>query len=131
MHAINRFRRIDQRNMKRKPAAKREEEKNDERKREMNYKGGLAAILYVGKLDLKSKTKISPADLISVVLCRRACQNYIQTVATEEERNNPQVELERRKLWKCDTAWIRPFLGVKGLRKGEKGGGVKRRGLTR
>lgn len=80
--------------MKRKPAAKREEEKSDERKREMDYKAGLAAILYVGKLDLKSKTKISPPDLISVVLCRRACQNYVQTMATEEEsseRNNPRV----------------------------------------
>lgn len=44
-------------------------EKGEKRRRETGYKGELA-ILYNGKLDLKSKTKISPADLISVVLCR-------------------------------------------------------------
>lgn len=73
--------------MKRKLAAKREKGRDRGKKREMDYKGELA-ILYVGKLDLKSKTKISPADLISVVLCRRACRNYVQTAATEEESWN-------------------------------------------
>lgn len=35
------------------------------------------------KLDLKGKTKISTADLVSVVLGRRAaCRNYAETVAT-------------------------------------------------
>lgn len=114
--------------MKRKLAAKREEGRDRGRKRETDYKGGLT-ILYVGKLELKSKTKISPADLISVVLRRRACQNYVPTAATEEESWNeiiPRVESERRKLKKRDTARIRPFLSVKGLRKGEK----RRRGET-
>jgi len=126
-----RFRRIDQRNVKRKLATKSEKEKGVERKRDTDYKGELT-ILYVRKLDLKSKTKISPTDLISAVLCRRACQNYVQTVANEEKSWNEIIrESERRrKLWKCDTAWIRLFLDVKGLRKGEKEG-MRQRGLTR
>lgn len=66
-------------------------------KRETDYKGRELAILYVGKLDLKSKTKISLADLINVVLCRRACQNYVQTAATKEESCNEVIRESSRK----------------------------------
>lgn len=57
---------------------------------------------------------------------RSNCSNWRRTL----ERSNPRAEWERWKLWKCDTARVRPFLGVKGLRKGEKGEGVEKTTTT-
>lgn len=72
--------------------------------REKRIVRGKLTILYVGKLDLKSKTKISPADLISVVPCSRACQNYVQTVATEEELWNEVIREPSGKDGNCGSA---------------------------
>lgn len=44
------------------------------------------------KLDLKGKTKISTADLVSVVLGRRAaCRNYAETVADRRNRRDKMI----------------------------------------
>lgn len=68
--------------------------------------------MYGRKLDLKSKTKISPEDLINVAIARADVHAEITSSslqpATEESRrrNNPRIEPGKRKLrkWRV-VAW--------------------------